>query len=323
MNYDPRGDETNIGALAEGFANSAISSTEVSDDSTGYVGVANGNNRDNVDSSINIDVDAAIDVDANNGNNRENTYTWDYDSNSVTNNTTNSMSLADTDTNVQTVSDSYNSSSSEWNYDGRSYTDDHTTNLSYTNVDTDISNTTNTETTTLNTAISDSFNTVSTDTDFSVISGVSDFDNLGVAGRDLTFNIGDDYSFALNIDGILKESLGGADSDGIFSAVQANHLVDQDIAYNVTMNNQEAQNDLRADAGSAYGDPGLKGWDLGAGDDVSGSSVADASAILANSGYHLQLVQGANLLTNQIDSSFVGGDHYVTNVGEDSSGAGS
>ncbi|WP_337184973.1 fibrinogen-binding protein [Shinella sp.] len=319
MNYDPRGDETNIGALAEGFANSAISSTEVSDDSTGYVGVANGNNRDNVDSSLNVDVNATLDVDANNGNNRENAYSWDYDSNSVTNNTSTSTAVTDTDTQVQTVSDSFNTASYELNYDARSYTDDHTTNLSYTNVDTDISNTTNTETTTLNTAISDSFNTVSTDTDFSVISAVSDFDNLGVAGRDLTFNIGDDYSFSLDVDGMLA----GSPGDGIFSAVQANHLVDQDVAYNITMNNQEAQNDLSADAGSAYGDPGLKGWDLGAGDDVSGSSVADASAILANSGYHLQLVQGANLLTNQIDSSFVGGDHYVTNVGEDASGSGS
>jgi hypothetical protein len=62
-----------------------------------------------------------------------------------------------------------------------------------------------------------------------------------------------------------------------------------------------------------------KGWDLKAGDDANGSSTADASAILANSGFHLELVQGANLLSNTIDSSVIGGNSHVSDVGEDTS----
>lgn len=40
-------------------------------------------------------------------------------------------------------------------------------------------------------------------------------------------------------------------------------------------------------------------------------------AILANSGFHFEFVQGANLLTNSIDSSVVGNDSSYSNVGED------
>jgi hypothetical protein len=63
-----------------------------------------------------------------------------------------------------------------------------------------------------------------------------------------------------------------------------------------------------------------KGWDLKAGDDVAGTSTADASAILANSGFHLELVQGANMLSNAVDSSVIGGNSHVSDVGEDTSG---
>lgn len=89
------------------------------------------------------------------------------------------------------------------------------------------------------------------------------------------------------------------------------------------MNNQHADNHLKADGGDASSAEGMemdgKGWDLKAGDDATGSSAADASAILANSGFHLELVQGANLLSNTVDSSVIGGNSHVSDVGEDTS----
>ncbi len=85
------------------------------------------------------------------------------------------------------------------------------------------------------------------------------------------------------------------------------------------MDNQGANNQLSANGGSATGAEGVdmdgKGWDLKAHDDITGSSSTNASAILANSGYHLELVQGANLLTNSFDGSVIGGDSH--HVGED------
>jgi hypothetical protein len=330
MSYDPKGDETNVGALANGFANSAINETEISEDSTGYVGgVANGDNRNNTD----VDVDTKVDVEANNGNNRDNSYDWDYDSKTTTINDNDTKTTTDIDTDIDTdmksVTGSYNSSDYDWSYDSKSYSDDDTKTV--TDIDTDIKTISDndsktisdddTKTVTTNTA--DSFN--HTDTDFAVLDDVKDFDNLGIAGRDLTFDIGDDFSFSLDVDKILNDALDGAGNDSGFSAIQANHLADQDVAYDLRMNNENANNDLKADAGTAYGDEGMnmdgKGWDLKAGDDVAGSSVADASAILANSGFHFELVQGANLLTNAIDSSIVGGNHSVTDVGEDTSGS--
>jgi hypothetical protein len=78
---------------------------------------------------------------------------------------------------------------------------------------------------------------------------------------------------------------------------------------------------LNANAGTADSAEGMemdgRGWDLKAGDDATGSSAADASAILANSGFHLELVQGANLLSNTVDSSVIGGNSHVSDVGED------
>ena len=328
MSYGSKGDETNVGALANGFANSAINETEISDESTGYVGgAANGDNRGNTD----VDVDTKVDVEANNGNNRGNEYDWDTDikTTTINDNDTRTSTDIDTDikTDIKTVTDSYNSSEAEWSTDIKTYSDDDTTTI--TDIDTDIktvsdddtSSYSDNDTTTINTATSGSFN--DTDTSFADLDGVKDFDNLGIAGQDLTFNIGDDFSFSLDVDKILNDALTGEGNDSGFSAIQANHLADQDSAYDLRMNNQHADNHLRADAGSAHGSEGMdmdgKGWDLKAGDDVAGSSVADASAILANSGFHFELVQGANVLTNAIDSSIVGGNHNVTGVGDDMS----
>jgi len=220
----------------------------------------------------------------------------------------------------------------DWSYDAKSYSDDDvdiktitdndTTTKTDTDIDTDIKTITDTKTTTDSHNTSDSFN--KTDTDFAVIDDVKDFGNLGVAGHDLTFDIGDDFSFTLNIDNILNGSLSGEGADSVFSTVQANHLADQDKAWNITMENGGAQNHLSANAGTANGADGMdmdsKGWDLKAGDDVTGTSTADASAILANSGFHMELVQGANMLSNAVDSSVIGGNSHASDVGEDTSG---
>lgn len=325
--YDPKGsEETNVGALADGFANSAINSTEVDEGSTGYVGgVANGDNRDNTDNSVDVDVDSKIDVDVatDNGNNRDNEYDWSYDSKSYSNTETDTDIKTITDNDTTTVTDSYNSSDYDWSYDSKSYSN------TETDIDTDIKTVTETETDiktttdSFNITTSDSFN--SSDDDFGQLDNVHDFGNLGIAGGDLTFDIGDDFSFSLNVDNILNNSLNGVGNDSGFSAVQASHLADQDTAWEVSMQNGGAQNYLSATGGTADSSEGMeldaKGWDLRASDDVSGASTADASAILANSGFHFEFVQGANMLSNTIDSSVIGGNSNVTDIGEDSSGA--
>ncbi|MCV9944956.1 MULTISPECIES: fibrinogen-binding protein [Rhizobium] len=305
---------TKAGALADGFANSAVNSTEVDDGSTGYVGVANGDNRDNKDNSVDVDVKAEIDVSANNGDNRDNEYDWSYKSDD------------DTSTKTTTITDTDTKTDYDWSYDSKSYSDNDTDTKTITDTDTktvtdtDIKTVTETDTKT----VSDSFNTSDsfnkTDTDFAVIEDVKD-SNLGVAGHDLTFNLGDDFSFTLDVDSILNNSLTGGGNDSGFSAVQANHLADQDSAWNTKMDNAGAQNHLNANGGTADSAEGMemdgKGWDLKAGDDAAGSSAADASAILANSGFHLELVQGANLLSNTVDSSVIGGNSHASDVGED------
>ncbi|OWV81239.1 fibrinogen-binding protein [Rhizobium sp. R634] len=294
-----------IGALADGFANSAVNSTEVDDGSTGYVGVANGDNRDNQDNSVDVAVTA--DISANNGDNRDNDYDWSYDSDDDTKTITDTDTKTITDTDTKTITDT----------DTKTITDTDTKTIT----DTDTKTITDTDTKT----VSDSYNTSDsfnkTDTDFAVLEDVKDFDNLGIAGGDLTFNIGDDFSFTLDVDSILNNSLGGAGNDSGFSAVQANHLADQDDAWNVRMDNAGANNNLNSNGGTADSAEGMemdgRRWDLDAGDDASGSSAADASAILANSGFHLELVQGANLLSNTVDSSVIGGNSTTSDVGED------
>ncbi|MCO6179031.1 MULTISPECIES: fibrinogen-binding protein [Ciceribacter] len=314
MSYDPKGSDTenNVGALADGFANSAINSTEVDDGSTGYVGgVANGDNRNNTDNSTDVDVDAKVDIAANNGDNRDNEYDWSYDSKSYSNTETDTDIKMISDNDTKTVTDTDIKTDYDWSYDSKSY--------SNTETDTDIKTVTDTDIKTVTETATDSYN--STDTDFAVLDDVKDNGNLGIAGGDLTFNLGDDFSFTLNVDNILNDSLNGQGNDAGFSAVQANHLADQDSAWNVRMDNGGAMNQLSSNGGIADSAEGVeldgKCWDLKAGDDVAGNSTADASAILANSGFHFEFVQGANLLGNTIDSSIIGGDSHVSDVGED------
>lgn len=321
---DTETNTTNVGALAEGLlGNSAINSTEVSDDSTGYVGgIANGDNRGNTDNSQDnsIDVDAKLDLDIANGNNRNNEYDWSYDSKTIN----------DTDVKTTTITDTDVKTDFDWSYDSKSYSDDDT--ITSTKTDTDIKTITDTDIKTTNISTSDDDN-ISTsasnnvtgsfnkaDTDFAVLEDVKDFGNLGIAGHDANFNLGDNFSFTLDVDSILNGALGAGGAG--YSAVQANHLSDQDSAWGIKMDNAGAENYLSANAGKAFGDEGMDvhgaGWNGGAGDDVTGSSVADASAILANSGFHMEFVQGANMLSNSFD--VVGGDSHV--AGQDSSDTG-
>lgn len=310
-------EETKIGALAEGFANTATNSTEVDDGAVGYVGAANGDNRNNADNSTDIDVDAKLEVEVGNGNNRDNEYDWSYDSKTISDDDTKTVTITETDTDIKTDYD--------WSYDSKSYTSTETdTDIkTVTETDTDIKNVTTDDDTTTTGSFNSADSFSKSDDDFATLEDVKDFDNLGIAGGDLNFNLGDDFSFTLDVDDILNGSLEGAGNDVGFSLVQANHLADQDSAYNIAQDNNGAQNHLNANAGDAYGSEGLdldgKGWDLKAGDDVAGTTTADASAILANSGFHLELVQGANMLSNAVDVSITGTDSHLSSVGDDTS----
>lgn len=323
--YDPKpssgsdDDITKIGALSDGYANTATNDTKVDDSN---VGAANGNNRnnDNSDNSTNTDIDAKVDVAVGNGDNRDNDYDWSYDSKSV--------NLSDNDTNTKTTTITDTKSDYDWSYDSKTVTDSHNdTDIKTTTVtdtDTDIKMISDNDTTTTTGSFNSSESFYKTDTDFAVLDDVKDFGNLGIAGGDLTFNLGDDFSFTLDVDNVLNGSLNGGSHNTGFSLVQANHLADQDSAWDIKMNNGGAENHLKADAGTAYGSEGVdmdgKGWDLKAGDDVAGTSTADASAILANSGFHMELVQGANMLSNAVDVNITGGDSHISSVGDDTSG---
>ncbi|AQS64919.1 hypothetical protein AGRHK599_LOCUS3206 [Rhizobium rhizogenes] len=321
MGYDPKSsgsddDITKIGALSDGFANTSTNDAKVEDSN---VGTANGENRnnDNSDHSTNVDVDAKIDVSANNGDNRDNDYDWSYESKSYSDNDTNVKTSTETNTDIKTDYD--------WSYDSKSYSDNDTNVKTVTDSDNKTFTYSDNDTSTKTTTTSDSFNSADSfyksDDDFGNITGVKDVGNLGIAGGDLTFNLGDDFSFTLDVDNILNSSLNGDGNDTGFSMVQANHLADQDQAYDIKMQNGGAENHLSANAGDAYGAEGMdgKGWDLKAGDDAAGTSTADASAILANSGFHLELVQGANMLSNAVDVTITGGNSHVSDVGEDHS----
>lgn len=321
MGYNPQpaGDDiTKIGALSEGFANTSTNDASVEDSN---VGTANGENRnnDNSDNSTNVDVDAQIDVAVGNGDNRDNDYDWSYDSKSYSDNDTTTTTSTSTETNTAIKTDY------DWSYDSKSYSDNDTSVKTVSDSDNKTFTYSDNDTSTKVSTTTDSFNSADSyyksDDDFGNIAGVKDVGNLGVAGGDLTFNLGDDFSFTLDVDNILNNSLGGDGNDAGFSLVQANHLADQDYAYDVRMDNGGAENHLNANAGDAFGAEGMdgKGWDLKAGDDAAGTSTADASAILANSGFHLELVQGANMLSNAVDVTITGGNSHVSDVGEDHS----
>lgn len=320
-------DITKIGALSDGFANTSTNNSDVDDSN---VGVGNGGNRDNTytdnsqDHSVDVDANLNLNVATDNGNDRNNTYDWDYNSKSVNysdnDNTSVNKSYSDNDSYTSTTNDNDVS-----NY-SKSYSDNDTTTTTNT------SNHTDNDTTTSNYSDNDtSVNTVSdaynkafsySDDDFATLHDVKDIGNLGIANGDITFDLGSDFTFSMNVSDILNNSMNGDGNNSAFSAVQASQLSDQDTAYNLSMNNEGVHNDLYADGGSAQsGGMEASGecWDVNAGHDIASSATSNASAIIANSGVHMELVQGANLLTNSFDASSVGHDHNVSSVGDDAS----
>lgn len=343
-------DITKIGALSDGFANTATNSTEIDDGSNGYIGTANGDNRNNyndsgthdanndnsktidsnnsTDNSTDVDVNAKIDVAVGNGDDRDNSYDWDYTSKTVTLNDNDTISKTEDSFNKSIenkTEDSYNSKVED-SYNAKTeYKTEDSYNSSTKTVDVDkTEDSYNTKVEDSNNSkIEDSYNSkvedsYNSDNDFADLDKVLNSGTFGIAGGNLTFDIGDDFSFNMDVGNVLT---GGVTGNG-FSAIQANHLADQDYASDLKMNNQHADNDLRADGGHASGAEGIDmghSWDVRAGDDISGASTADASAILANSGFHMELVQGANMLSNAVDATLAGND--VSHVGEDTSGS--
>ncbi|OCP15264.1 hypothetical protein [Ensifer sp. LC163] len=311
-------DDLKVGALADGLATSAANDLKVDDGSTSNVGIANGNDRNNYsdssqdnDTHIKTDIDTDIKTEANeNGDNRNNytdsstDYDYDYKDNSK----------VETDIDQKNNGDNRDNSY-DWDYDSKVTTK--------TDIDTDIKTEANENGDNRNNySSSDNDIITKSDDDFATLKDVKDFGNLGIAGGDLAFNIGDDFSFNLNVDHILNKSLEGAGNDTGFSVVQANNLADQDQAYDIKMNNSGATNDLRADGGHSDGGDGLNfdtksDWDLKAGDGINGSTTSDSSAVLANSGFHQEIVQGANLVSNTVDSSVIGGNSHTTDAGHD------
>jgi hypothetical protein len=306
-------DDLRVGALADGLATSAVNGTHADDGSVAVAGVGNDTNTtNNLSDDDKTNSNNNNSDDDHNGDNRNNDYDWDYNS-KVINATHN-----ETDTDVD-IKDNGNTSTSNSNNDLNSHNDyDWTSNKSLSNSENDIRNINknemddsyNTKTT------SDSHNSTSSDDDFGTLKGIDNLGNLGVAGHDVTYDIGDDFSFHFNVDNILNNALGGDGNDTGFSLVQANNLADQDAAYDTKMNNTNADNYLNATGGNAHGAEGVDidsklSWDphaAGVGHDMSGSSVADASAILANSGFHQELVQGANMVSNAADIAITGGN---------------
>ncbi|PZM10804.1 fibrinogen-binding protein [Rhizobium tubonense] len=306
-------DHSKVAALADGFANSAVNSTNIDDGSTGLVGVGNSSNSHNDNSTDTTNTDAS--QTNGNGDNRDNSYDFDSKVNTTTNDITSSYNHQDTDTKVTSITDtkdSYNTSTKDsgnaYNYsDSSTHVKDSNNSLSesYTKDSGNYS--------------SDSSTHSSSDYDFGTLKDIGEVSgNVGIAGGDLAFNLGDDYSFNLNLDNILNNSLNGDGNHTGFSLVQANNLADQDTAYNVSMNNAHAHNDLSSEGGDAHSDAGIGfdsklSWDPStpvAGHDLTGTSTADSSSILANSGYHQELVQGANMVSNTSDIAITGGDHH-------------
>ncbi len=220
-------DDVKIGALADGFANSAVNGTDVDDGSTALAGVGNEINTNTTANTSTSDDDVSNSGNGNsdndfNGNNRGNEYDLNY--------TSKIINATHTDTDVD-IKDNGNTSHSNNVLDSNNDYD-WTSNKSY--ADNDVKNTTHNETedsyNSSSSNTSNSHNTAISDDDFGSLKDVGNFGNLGVAGHDVTYDIGDDFSFHFNVDNILNNALGGDGNDAGFSLVQANNLADQDTA---------------------------------------------------------------------------------------------
>ena len=166
------------------------------------------------------------------------------------------------------------------------------------------------------TKIEDSYN--HTDKSVDIDSEIDDaFNDYANAFNDASTSFGNiDVDFSDMFNG----ALGGDGNDNGFAVSQVANILDADSLYNVQQNNGGGNFQLHANAGDAmFG--GGDSWECvddpfsGAGDSIV--STADASANITASAFNLEIVLGANLQQNAIDSTVIGGnsdnDSTVTN----------
>lgn len=324
-------DDLKVGALADGLASTATDKSDVSDSAIGVANTADSNNHNDnstTDSSDNSSHEAN-----DNGNNRDNSYDYDLKVINASNSESSSSTSTSTSTDDHTKTinlDSGNTDSSvhnkdSGNTDSSTHVKDSGNTFDYADSSTHVKDSGNTFSYADSSShVSDSGNTdSSTHYDLGNLKDVDNSGGIGIAGGDLNFHLGDDYSFNLNLDNVLNHALNGAGNDTGFTLAQANNLADQDQAYNISMDNSGAHNNLHSTGGDPTGGVGV-GYDVshehhaGAGDASNSaghdqSSSIDSSSILANSGYHQEIVQGANLVSNASDISITGGnDHHDT-----------
>ncbi|WEX77126.1 hypothetical protein PYH37_005500 [Sinorhizobium numidicum] len=147
---------------------------------------------------------------------------------------------------------------------------------------------------------------------------IADVESPGTVGGDLAFNLPDDFSLTLSVDHLLTSASADSGDGTGFSVEQANSLADQEQVHDARVNSDGGTHP-DATGGDADGCNNLNSdtaWDL-KGDEDAGSSI-DPSTLLASSGFHHEIVQGANLLSKVVDASVVGGDPNLTSVGPDS-----
>ncbi|TYC75489.1 hypothetical protein FMN63_06470 [Stappia sp. BW2] len=152
---------------------------------------------------------------------------------------------------------------------------------------------------------------------------LSDHASVGdmlIAKGNIDFDPGDD----INVEDVLNDALNGAGNDTGFVLNNSNMLEDNDQANDTYVaNNAAFTQKLSATGGSSVADDGLafggSSMTVDALDDatVIGEVMAAANAANATEAFVNELVQGANILNNSVDTSIVGGDLYTDSVGED------
>jgi hypothetical protein len=141
-----------------------------------------------------------------------------------------------------------------------------------------------------------------------------------IAKGDIDFDPGDD----IKVEDVLNDALNGAGNDTGFVLNNSNMLQDNDQATDTYVaNDSPFTQKLTASGGSAVADDGLafggSSMTVDALDDatVIGEVMAAANAANATEAFVNELVQGANILNNSVDTTIVGGDLYTDSVGED------
>lgn len=293
----------NNGNLAAAIAGIALA-TEVndsfndnSDNSTNVdVGVEDSFN-DNSDNSTDLDVeikDSLNDSSDNSTNVGLNDVLNDKSDNSIDVAIEDSLNdNSDNSTNVDVaLSDSFNDSSTDDDINN-SFND------ASTNVDIEVTDSFKTDD-----SVNDSFNT-----DFSLDVAVSDsFNTSDSDWLDL-----DNVSFDAMT--IISDALNGAGNDAAFSAHQINEMSDNDFLMKPqVVNNGHWGQSADAGGGEAYGIKTHDDVGNGSGDHQSLSAAANASATSGNEAFTQNIVMGANIQYNSVNSTIVGGDSDISSA---------